>query len=93
MESGLAALLNSTTVLPIKLYFKRKKLLMPELPDIEVFTRNIKIVFANKTVERVELNGGKNIKDSPGELSDHLVGKKLMDVYRSGKEFSISVFT
>jgi formamidopyrimidine-DNA glycosylase len=60
--------------------------LMPELPDIEVFTRNLKKMFGGKTLSKIKIVNNKNIKDSQKELSKALVGQKLKDVYRSGKE-------
>ena len=59
---------------------------MPELPDIEVFSRNLKKIYGGKKLERIKVVNNKNIKDSPKELSKMLEGKTLKDVYRSGKE-------
>lgn len=59
---------------------------MPELPDIEVFTRNLKKLYAGKKVAKVQVKNGKKLKDSPRELSKSLVGKTLTDVSRKGKE-------
>jgi len=59
---------------------------MPELPDIEVFCRTIKKKYAGKQLSKVKVVQGKKLKDSPKELSAALEGKKLLDVYRSGKE-------
>ena len=62
---------------------------MPELPDIEVFSGNLKKLFAGKQLAKVKVIGGKNIKDKPKELSKSLEGSKLTDVYRSGKEMRL----
>jgi formamidopyrimidine-DNA glycosylase len=59
---------------------------MPELPDIEVFTRNLKKMYGGKTLSKIKLVNNKNITDSQKELSKALEGEKLKDVYRSGKE-------
>jgi formamidopyrimidine-DNA glycosylase len=59
---------------------------MPELPDIEVFTRNLKKMYGGKKLSKIKLVNNKNIKDSQKELSKALEGQKLKDVYRSGKE-------
>src|SRR6476659_256211 len=59
---------------------------MPELPDIEVFTRNLKKMFCEKTMSKIKIVNNKNIQDSQKELSKTLEGQKLKDVYRSGKE-------
>lgn len=59
---------------------------MPELPDIEVFSRNLKKMYGGKKITRIKVVNNKNIKDSQKELSKVLEGQKLKDVYRSGKE-------
>lgn len=59
---------------------------MPELPDIEVFSRNLKRMFAGKQLSKLKIVNGKKLKDSSKELSESLEGKKLTDIYRSGKE-------
>ena len=59
---------------------------MPEIPDIEVFSKNLKKLLAGKQVTKVAVVNGKKLKDSPKELSQALERQKLLDVYRSGKE-------
>src|SRR4029078_5859423 len=59
---------------------------MPELPDIEVFSRNLKKMYGGKKLSKIKVVNNKNIKDSQKELSKALAGQKLKDVYRSGKE-------
>jgi formamidopyrimidine-DNA glycosylase len=59
---------------------------MPELPDIEVFTRNLKKMYGGKKLTKIKVVNNKKIEDSPKELSKALEGQKLKDVYRSGKE-------
>ncbi len=59
---------------------------MPELPDIEVFSRNLKRIFGGKKIRKVKVVNGKKLKDKPAELSKAIEGKKLLDIYRSGKE-------
>src|SRR5688572_3182286 len=59
---------------------------MPELPDIEVFSRNLKKMYRGKKLSKIKIVNNKNIRDSPKVLSAALEGKKLQDVYRSGKE-------
>jgi len=62
---------------------------MPEIPDIEVFSKNLKTLLAGKQVAKVKVVNGKKLKDGPKELSQALEGKKLLDVYRSGKEMRL----
>src|SRR4029078_7496077 len=63
---------------------------MPELPDIEVFSRNLKKMYGGKKLSKIKVVNNKNIKDSQKELSKALEGHKLKDVYRSGKEMRFS---
>ncbi len=62
---------------------------MPEIPDIEVFSRNLKHLLAGKQVVKVKTVNGKKLKDKPKELSQAMEGQKILDVYRSGKELRI----
>ncbi len=59
---------------------------MPELPDLEVFSTNLKSHFAGKKLLSLKVINGKNLKDKPKDLSEELDGKILKDIYRSGKE-------
>jgi formamidopyrimidine-DNA glycosylase len=59
---------------------------MPELPDIEIFSRNLKKMYGGKKLVKIKVVNNKNIKDAPKKLSKALEGQKLKDVYRSGKE-------
>lgn len=62
---------------------------MPEIPDIEVFSRNLKTLLTGKQVTKVKVMNGKKLKDKPTDLSTALEGQKVLDVYRSGKELRI----
>jgi len=62
---------------------------MPEIPDIEVFSRNLKKLLAGKQVAKVKVVNGKKLKDTAKELSKALEGQKILDVFRSGKELRI----
>lgn len=59
---------------------------MPELPDIEVFSRNLKKACKGKEVKKIKVVNGKKLKDKPKDLSKALERKKIVDVYRKGKE-------
>lgn len=59
---------------------------MPELPDIEVFSRNLKKMYGGKKLTKIKVVNNKKIEDTQKELSKVLEGQKLTDVYRSGKE-------
>lgn len=62
---------------------------MPEIPDIQVFASNVKSRFVGKRLLKVRVLNGKKLKDTSDELSKHLEGAVLEDVYRSGKEFRL----
>lgn len=62
---------------------------MPEIPDIEVFARNLKKLLAGKQVSKVKVVNGKKLKDRAKDLSEALEGQKVLDVYRSGKELRV----
>jgi formamidopyrimidine-DNA glycosylase len=59
---------------------------MPELPDIEVFSRNLQDLFAGRKLKKIKVVNGKKLQDKPKELSKGLEGKTLRRIYRSGKE-------
>jgi len=59
---------------------------MPELPDIEVFSRNLKKMYGGKKLSKIKVVNNKNIEDAQKDLSKSLEGQKLKDVYRSRKE-------
>jgi formamidopyrimidine-DNA glycosylase len=62
---------------------------MPEIPDIEVFSRNLKVRLTGKQVAKIKVVNGKKLKDSAKSLSKSLEGLKLLDIYRSGKELRL----
>ena len=59
---------------------------MPEIPDVEVFTRNLNQLLAGKKLDKIKVVNGKKLQDSQQALSKALRGKKLEKIYRSGKE-------
>jgi len=60
---------------------------MPEIPDVEVFAKNLDKVFANKKLLKVKVVNGKKLPDMAKALSAALEGKMVKRIYRSGKEF------
>lgn len=62
---------------------------MSELPDIQVFSINLKKMYGGKKLSKIKVVNTKNLKDSQKELSKTLEGQKLKDVYRSGKEMRL----
>ncbi len=59
---------------------------MPELPDLQVFARNLNQLFKGKTLEQVEVPHDKKLNVSIKILKDALKGAKLQEVKRVGKE-------
>jgi formamidopyrimidine-DNA glycosylase len=59
---------------------------MPELPDVEVFSKNLHDLFANKKLLKVKVVNGRKLSDTAQSLSKNLQGKKLKKIFRSGKE-------
>ena len=59
---------------------------MAELPDLEVFSRNLNKIFANKKLLNIKVVDGHRLKDKPADLTKNLQGKILTKIYRSGKE-------
>ena len=59
---------------------------MPELPDLQVFSKNLTSLLKGKTVGDVKIHRSKKLNVAPKKLQDALKGKKLQSVERVGKE-------
>ncbi|MCW3108230.1 MAG: DNA-formamidopyrimidine glycosylase [Segetibacter sp.] len=59
---------------------------MPELPDLQVFSRNLDKQLSGKALKEVRVVNDSKLKISPKELKDALEGQELIKVYREGKE-------
>ena len=59
---------------------------MPELPDVEVFSRNLNKIFAGKRLTRIKIVNGKKLSHTATQFTKALKGKLLKRIYRSGKE-------
>jgi len=62
---------------------------MPELPDVEVFARNLNKMFQGKKLLKIKIVNGQKLKDKPAALQKALNGKTLEKIYRSGKEMRL----
>lgn len=62
---------------------------MPELPDLEVFGKNLQKRFKNKILETVEVTVAKKLNVSVKELKDTLEGQQLDGVSRAGKTLQL----
>ena len=59
---------------------------MPELPDLEVFSRNLNKRLAKKKLKEVTVVNKSKLKVPATQLKKNLEGAKLEKVYREGKE-------
>lgn len=59
---------------------------MPELPDLEIFSRNLNKEFKGKTLKKLSVKHKKKLKMPESQLKQKLEGKKLKEVFREGKE-------
>jgi formamidopyrimidine-DNA glycosylase len=59
---------------------------MPELPDLNVFARNLDKQLAGRKVEEIDVKNKSKLKASVSELKKAIEGSKLEKVYREGKE-------
>lgn len=62
---------------------------MPELPDLQVFSRNLNKKFSGKTLKKITVLVDKKLNVSTGELKNSLEKQKLSEVYREGKELHL----
>jgi formamidopyrimidine-DNA glycosylase len=59
---------------------------MPELPDLQVFSRNLDRELKGKKLEAITVRNKKKLKVPEKELKKSLEGQPLQKVYREGKE-------
>jgi len=65
---------------------------MPELPEVETVVRGLRLSLPDRTV--VEVRFGKtDFVDNPGEIAEHLPGKRVANVTRLGKFVCIGLET
>lgn len=62
---------------------------MPELPDLNVFARNLDKKFAGEKIEKIEVKNKSKLKTPVSELKKEIEGSKLKKVYREGKELHL----
>ena len=63
---------------------------MPELPDLQVFSRNLRKKIMGKKVKKIAIPIKKKIKSPEAGFKKAIEGQKVKDVYREGKELHIS---
>jgi formamidopyrimidine-DNA glycosylase len=59
---------------------------MPELPDLNVFARNLDKELSGRKVEEIDVKNKSKLKIPVSELKKEIEGSKLKKVYREGKE-------
>ncbi len=59
---------------------------MPELPDLNVFAKNLDKKLSGKKVKKIEVENKSKLKASVSEVKKEIEGSKLKRVYREGKE-------
>jgi formamidopyrimidine-DNA glycosylase len=59
---------------------------MPELPDLQVFSRNLDKQLSGKKLKKLTVVNKSKLKTSPASLKKSLEGETLKKVYRVGKE-------
>jgi len=62
---------------------------MPELPDLQAFSRNLTKKLKGKTLKEMIVTEGKKLNVSEKELKDTLEGKELEKIVRAGKELHV----
>jgi formamidopyrimidine-DNA glycosylase len=63
---------------------------MPELPDLHLFSSNLRRHLAGKTVADVQVFKSKRVSVAPEQLRAALAGARLEDVRREGKEIHLA---
>jgi len=59
---------------------------MPELPDLNVFARNLDKKLAGKKIEKIGVENKSKLRVPVSQLQKEIEGSKLKKVYREGKE-------
>lgn len=59
---------------------------MPELPDLNVFAKNLNKKLAGRKIEKVEVKNKSKLKVPVPELKKEIEGSRLKKIYREGKE-------
>ena len=62
---------------------------MPELPDLQVFSRNLDQQLAGRQLQSMEFGNKRILPAERKSLQAHLLSQKIKSVYREGKELRI----
>jgi formamidopyrimidine-DNA glycosylase len=63
---------------------------MPELPDLQVFSRNLNKKLAGKMLKKLLVPVTKKLKSPVSELKKSLEGQELKEIYREGTELHMA---
>jgi len=63
---------------------------MPELPDLQVFSRNLQRSLSGKKVNKILIGKGAKLNVTAAVVKRTLEGQKLQKVFREGKELRLS---
>ena len=63
---------------------------MPELPDLQVFSKNLHRRLAGKTLKKIEVSKGAKVNAGAKALKSKFEKQKLKSVYREGKELRLA---
>lgn len=66
--------------------FNENRYDMPELPDLEIFSRNLEQQLSGKLLKEVVVKNGKKLNVSVKELKATIEDQKLVHIARAGKE-------
>jgi formamidopyrimidine-DNA glycosylase len=59
---------------------------MPELPDLQVFSKNLTRIFVGKTLKKISIPNAKKLNVSVSKMKSSLENQKLVEIKREGKE-------
>ena len=63
---------------------------MPELPDLQVFSKNLQIELKGKKLEKITVRAGANVNVSSAQLKKKVERETVKTVYREGKELRMA---
>lgn len=64
---------------------------MPELPDLQIFSRNLKKELLNKEITEVEIYNQSKVNLHVSAIEPKLIGTSLVDIVREGKELQFKL--
>jgi len=59
---------------------------MPELPDLQIFSKNLHLALAGKKLQRIKIINKSKLKSSLQKIKKAVEGNRIKKIYREGKE-------